>query len=95
VGAPDLRRECDQSGPPPAHLGHNRGNCSAARTRLVDVSPLGTGHSGALSGTATVAASGTLSDSVAVNYSQVIDSTELLATGSVYSLTAAWTISAT
>jgi hypothetical protein len=56
---------------------------------------LGTGHNGTLSGTATVAASGNLSDSVAVSYSQQIGSSEQLATGSVYSLTATWTISAT
>jgi len=55
----------------------------------------GTGGSGALSGTAAVAASGTLSNLVNVSYSQTIGTTEQLATGSVYGLTVTWTVSAT
>jgi hypothetical protein len=96
---PWVLRISDANGTNPGHLLRTSG--TSGETALVQpldwsTSPtLGTGHNGALNGTATVAASGTLSDSVAVNYSQVIGSTELLATGSVYSLTATWTISAT
>lgn len=53
----------------------------------------GSGASGTLSGSATVAASGTLSDLVNVTYSQPIGATEQLAAGSVYGLTVTWTVS--
>jgi hypothetical protein len=53
-----------------------------------------TGGSGTLDGTNTVGASGTFAATVTTNYSQGIGSSEQLATGSVYSLTVTWTISA-
>ena len=55
----------------------------------------GTGSSGSLSGTSTVAASGTLSNVVTMNYSQQIGALEQLTTGSVYGLTVTLTVSST
>ena len=54
-----------------------------------------TGGSGALSGTAAVAASGTLTNVVTVGFSQPIGAGELLSSGSDYGLTVTWTISPT
>ena len=54
----------------------------------------GSGGSGTLSGATTVGASGTLGDVVTANYSQDVGSSELLALGSIYSLTVTWTVSA-
>jgi hypothetical protein len=51
------------------------------------------GASGSLSGTDATAATGTLSRTVNVDYSQQVDSDEQLAAGSVYSLTVTWTVS--
>jgi hypothetical protein len=84
----------------PGHLQRTTGSTGAtelAQALQWQTSPTlgGTGGSGTLSGSAAVAASGTLSDVVNVSYSQPIGSTEQLAAGSVYSLTVTWTISAT
>jgi hypothetical protein len=51
-----------------------------------------TGGSGSLSGTDATGATGTLTKTVNINYSQQVDSDELLALGSVYSLTVTWTL---
>lgn len=53
-----------------------------------------TGGSGTLSGTATVGASGNLAGIVTTTYTQQVDATEQLATGSVYGLTVTWTVAA-
>jgi hypothetical protein len=83
----------------PGHLLRTSGSTGAtalAQALQWSTTPLtGTGGSGTLSGSAAVAASGTLSDVVSVTYSQVIGASEQLATGSVYGLTVTWTISAT
>jgi hypothetical protein len=55
----------------------------------------GSGGSGTLSGTAQVAASGTLSNLINVGYSQTIGATEQLQSGNVYGLTVTWTVSST
>lgn len=55
----------------------------------------GSGGSGTLSGSAQVAASGTLSNLINVGYSQTIGATEQLQSGDVYGLTVTWTVSST
>jgi hypothetical protein len=55
----------------------------------------GTGSSGTLSATPTVAASGTLTNTVTATYSQSVDASESLSTGSGYGLTVTWTVSPT
>ena len=55
----------------------------------------GTGASGALSGSATVAASGTLTNVVVLAFSQLVGAGEQLAAGLGYGLTVTWTVSPT
>jgi hypothetical protein len=55
----------------------------------------GTGGSGTLSATPTVAASGTFTNTVTSSYSQPVDASEQLSTGNTYGLTVTWTVSAT
>jgi hypothetical protein len=93
-------RAQDASATNPGHLLRTTGSTGAtalAQALQWSTSPTlgGTGGSGTLSGSAAVAASGTLSNVVNVTYSQPVATTEQLAAGSVYGLTVTWTISAT
>jgi hypothetical protein len=97
---PWVLRLQDLAGTNPGHMLRTAGTGGAtALAHALDwaASPTlgGTGGSGSLSGTATVAASGTLSDLVVMNYSQPIGATEQLTTGSVYGLTVTITVSPT
>jgi hypothetical protein len=84
----------------PGHLVRTAGSSGeSALTHALDWSSTatagGSGGSGTLSGSQAVAASGTLSSVVTMAYSQAIDADELVATGSVYSVTVTLTVSPT
>jgi hypothetical protein len=97
---PWVLRIQDASATNPGHMLRTTGSTGATALAqglqwLAAATQGGTGASGTLSGTAAVAASGTLSDVVNVTYSQPIGAAEQVALGSVYSLTVTWTVSPT
>jgi hypothetical protein len=84
----------------PGHLLRTSGSTGAsflASTLGWSTTPAigGTGAAGALSGVATVAASGALTNVVVLAFSQLVGAGEQLASGSGYGVTVTWTVSPT